>query len=70
MKKEEKNGFTNQSSSCQPGGLHRRSLDIGLENLQVVREQEEKERLYLTSPHERNTESLWGEAATQVTCPE
>lgn len=28
-----------------------------------------KKPLDLTSLHERNTESLWGEAATQVTCP-
>ena len=59
-------GLHNPQSSCRPG-VHSRLVAGGLS---VVRKWGGKERLYLTSLHERNMESLWGEAATQVTCPE
>lgn len=45
-------------------------LDSGLEGWSVVGEWGGKKRPFLTSLHERNMESWWGEAATQVTCPE
>lgn len=46
-------------------------LDLGPEGLSMGRERaREKKGWALTSLHERNTESLWGEAATRVTCPE